>query len=430
MAVSDTAQTAPHDDTPASAEPDLDACRRHLDLVWGAHRWPAGSPLLTCGLYSTADGERRLGRLEEFPHTTDQLDRIARSCISQASLKRDVWITVGVHNDGWRPPISPKTGRPNRRSRGGATDIAAVPALVIDVDIQGIGEHKVEASTLPTVAQAEELMARIETHIGCRFGVVVHTGGGMHGWLLLDQPYRRPAGGWPNSLLERWKRYCHGLALEMGVHLDAVGGDAARILRPAGTINGKGATPLPVRLLRGVDERISVARLEALLPAIAPTPTRREPRITPLGVGTPCDGRVLASWQRRLHDRFNATADVEALLELGGLAACGDGWTHPGYSDGVQRVELLDDGRLAFRGSNTAAYYFGSHHSGRVHYDLIGVFAWRYCGGDFDLARRCILLARGETTESIAWSLLPADAVRRASQPLMPAWYLPHADPA
>jgi CHC2-type zinc finger protein len=132
-----------------------------------------------------------------------------------------------------------------RRRRGGRRDDLAGRASVVWVDCDSVESVAALAAFWPRPA----------------IQVASGTGRNRHAyWALRD-----PVGLDVVELLNR------RLALELGA--DAPCGDAARILRPAGSANWKSGRPAPVRLIE-LDEQlgVEVAELDRRLPALPAEP--------------------------------------------------------------------------------------------------------------------------------------------------------------
>ena len=114
--------------------------------------------------------------------------------------------------------------------RGGTEDCALIPALWVDIDVQG-RNHK--STTLPpTMDAARELLADFSEAPS----FVVETGGGLQPYWLLDAPMT--IGPDLIELLDWWRQTWQDFSAERGWTIDNTW-DVARILRLPGTFNRK-----------------------------------------------------------------------------------------------------------------------------------------------------------------------------------------------
>lgn len=133
------------------------------------------------------------------------------------ALGRDVYFGVGL------------TEKPcGSRARAKTADIAAVPALWLDVDLAG-GAHARE--TLPPNRAAA--LAALEDIARPTF--VVASGGGLHLYFVFKEPLSAAEGA---ELLQRYQGYAAARFRAKGWHLDNTA-DLPRVLRVPGTHNYK-----------------------------------------------------------------------------------------------------------------------------------------------------------------------------------------------
>ena len=334
----------------ALASVDPGQIRQHLELVWGYHQWPAGAKHIVCAVTSwVKDGKpvSVLGRATPVPAAAGDLSTLTTQIATAARANRDCWITVGVTSPDWQPQ--------SKLARGGASDICAIPALIVDIDVAGEG-HKNDG--LPSLEEAHQLLDRIESTIGVRCGLVVHTGGGLHGWVLLSELIH-PAAPAHKDLLPRWKVAVVAAADELGVAVDeGVIADVARVLRPAGSLNCKTGTPRPVRTL-AVDEtaRYSLADLDRMLPALPPRP---QPVVLPRPQFAAPSMAGHAGLAERIGDIWNRMVPADVLLQERGLVPVNAAgyWQFPGAApDERFRYRTFADGSVQCFGSRAAAVF-------------------------------------------------------------------------
>jgi putative DNA primase/helicase len=174
-----------------------------------------------------------LDRREGVPMDTAKKVRWARlseteDLVREASLLADtccVWFGV-----------STRRTRLNF-GRGGEDDCVVLPALFADIDIQGPG-HK-SAQLPPDEEEARKLLSQFSPP-----NILVHSGGGLQPYWVLDEPL--PAAE-ARSVLDNWAYTWQEASKDYGWAIDNVF-ELARVLRLPGTFNRKRslAEPLPV----------------------------------------------------------------------------------------------------------------------------------------------------------------------------------------
>lgn len=177
----------------------------------------------------------------------------------QADKKRSYWVQdpaeavtlstaqAAVNDVYFGCCLSPTDNGKHRRCPD--QDVSALPALWVDIDIAGDGHQAKEYP--PTLEGALSLL-----NVGGQFSptMVVHSGGGIHAWWVLHEPWlltdstsREKAA----ALVRRLQFSIKLAAEDKGWCVDNTA-DLARVLRIPGTLNHKGA-PRPVRLLTSAD---------------------------------------------------------------------------------------------------------------------------------------------------------------------------------
>lgn len=121
--------------------------------------------------------------------------------------------------------------------RGGEDDCVALPALFADIDIQGPG-HK-SAQLPPTEEEARQLLSYFPPP-----NILVHSGGGLQPYWVLDEPLPAEEA---RSVLTNWAYTWEEISKGYGWSIDNVF-ELARVLRLPGTFNRKRtlAEPLAV----------------------------------------------------------------------------------------------------------------------------------------------------------------------------------------
>src|SRR5262249_43154537 len=141
-----------------------------------------------------------------------------------------------------------------------------VPELWFDLDL-AYGHHA--ASTLPaTDVEALDFLASLPTPPS----LIVHSGGGLYGHWLLEEPYRITTPAEHDAIKQLVERLTHTLVVageQRSWTLDALG-DLARVLRPPGSINFKYGKV--VEVLHEGTERYNPSDFDWLLDL--PTPAR------------------------------------------------------------------------------------------------------------------------------------------------------------
>lgn len=132
--------------------------------------------------------------------------------------------------------IAPMAKRPTARFRGGARDVYAVPALVVDVDLAH-GDHAPDPKGRPhpTMNVWEELVAA--NPLG-KPSLVVDTGGGLHAYWRLDELLEITDE--TRDLMKRWGDWWGNAADERGYYWDTgPSKNPDRVMRAPGTRNRK-----------------------------------------------------------------------------------------------------------------------------------------------------------------------------------------------
>lgn len=133
-----------------------------------------------------------------------------------------------------------------RLNRTKAAQTVAIAGLWLDIDVNGGPENK--AGVAPTKQAALDLAHRLAEPT-----LTVDSGYGIHAWHLFHQPLRfrnlDHQAEWGRASAQ-WYALHRGQAHAQGWSIDHTH-DLARLLRPPGTINGKGGGRAPVTLISG-----------------------------------------------------------------------------------------------------------------------------------------------------------------------------------
>lgn len=225
----------------------------------------------------------------------------------------DVYVAVAAAGRGIQP---------TKRATG--KDVSAIPGLWLDIDVNGGPDGKRGAA--PDLAAAERLARSIVEPT-----LIVCSGYGLHAWWLFEGgPLRwrttvgRDEG---QELARRWYALHRERSEADGWTIDHTH-DLARLLRPPGTFNGKGAEPVPVTLHADGGPRYTVDRLTELAAAAPAT-------------AAPSTGGLFD----QLADATAAKLDMAALERLLTDELFGRTWRHertehPAWSDSEYDLAL------------------------------------------------------------------------------------------
>ena len=199
--------------------------------------------------------------------------------------------------------------------KGRRTDIAAIPALWLDLDYRTATK-----TSGATVEQIDTLIAELE-RLEIPVGVTVNTGGGVHAYILLDEP----AEGDDIDIALELGRRLHVTAQRIlgdNVTLDAVG-NADRVLRPPGSVRHKKDDIGQHVATLGIctpDRRVGLDHLDQTLD-----------NAPPIRIAKPVDPDRQLTGLDLVRAAYDAETSCHDVLAAAGWARHGtDGWTHPG----------------------------------------------------------------------------------------------------
>ncbi|MEL4544513.1 hypothetical protein AAEX63_01805 [Luteococcus sp. H138] len=289
-------------------------------LMWGDA--PEGSVIDACSF--------PVGRAPDYAH----------------ALAADPHDVLRVARQQTHIAVNPLSARPPH-GRGTKADRIGHVALVVDVDLDdGSGDtgHKT-AGRLPTMAEAQAMLARAEDIIGQPCTAAVQSSRtGVHLWWKLSEVV--PDAPKTDPLLRGWAALWVKIADEFGVHMDMGAGPAcnsAQVLRLPGQLRIKGQVePYAARLRRwNPDSVLDVSTARECLGALVQKPTTRVDRVTPGADGD------------RTYEPTDADHWLDAAVRpIDLMEACLMGervhdtrWLRRG-SDAASSVEQMSDGTL------------------------------------------------------------------------------------
>ena len=347
---------------PAAAEPISNSATWLKYLFDGCDGW------LTLFSLDRTDGSQRtdwapVAEVDKLVHIAEQ--RAPRSC---------VWFGVATRKEQLGG------GR-----RGGAADCLHIPALWVDIDVEG-PNHKGGHPLPPSIEAAYQLIQAFPLAATA----VVRSGGGLQGWWLLQEPV--DVNQTTLELLRAWGTTWVELARRRSWHLDNVF-DAARIMRLPGTWNRKQPdNPAAVTAKAIWARRYNPSDFE---------PHLLEPAAPP----DPGPGRIPYIGPERPGDAFNAVRSGADILGRAGFTHARrsgdeDHWTRPGKEtrDGTSATVYADGHTTIW--SDTVAAQFPAIELRRP-YDPFGLYTALFHNGDFT-ASSDELAAQGYGTKAMA----------------------------
>jgi hypothetical protein len=185
-----------------------------------------------------------------------------------AWLRSHAYVGVAFVEPGAEQIVGP-TRRPN------ATDAAGIYGLWLDIDVNGTPDGR---GGVKTGAAADH-----ERALGLASAILaptmtVHTGGGIHAWHLLAEPWLFDGDADREHAAELAARWQDAHRELVPWRIDATH-DLARVLRIPGSINAKGAPPAAVRLLNATGARYTLAEVHGVVAHVRPRQHRSAARI-------------------------------------------------------------------------------------------------------------------------------------------------------
>jgi hypothetical protein len=303
--------------------------------------------------------------------TVDQVEGLVELA-GQRAQRSCVWFGVATR----------KERIPGRR-RGGVADCLHIPALWVDIDVEG-PNHK-GGHPLPPSIEAAYAMTRA---FPLEPTAVVRSGGGLQAWWLLHEPL--DVDNATLDLLRAFGATWVELARRRSWHLDNVF-DVARIMRLPGTWNRKNV-PAPVTAKAVWERRYHPEDFE---------PHLFEPPAPP----DPGPVRIPYIGPERPGDAFNAVRNGGDVLSQAGFTLTRHGgdedhWTRPGKDpkDGTSAT-VYPDGHTTLWSDTITARWAAVEL--RRPYDPFGLYTVLFHGGDFTVASD-ELAAQGYGTKAMA----------------------------
>lgn len=276
---------------------------------------------------------------------------------------------------------------PLGHKRGGADECLHIPALWVDLDVEG-PNHKGGHSLPPTIDAAKKIIDDFPLPPSA----VIRSGGGLQPWWFLTEPIGVEEA---RSILRGWGATWAELGRRRNWHVDNVF-DVARIMRLPGTINHK-TTPTPVTGKVCWERRYNPSDFE---PHLLDPPAAPEP------------GRIPYIGPERPGDAFNAVRrGGDVLAAIGFTLARTDSsgeehWTRPGKDpkDGASAT-VYPDGHTTLW-SDTIQQRWPQAELRRP-YDPFGLFSILFHHGDFRAARETLAAqgygARARADDDFSW---------------------------
>lgn len=226
-------------------------CIDHVRNMWAAYEWPDGATLAITyvrwvpqrradqdGRWHTVmnkDGDDQVPQLRRgFVTEHVELDQppedIANTAweVLEENLDTDVYVNVA--------PRHLQVSMNGKNERGDEHQIHGLPALTIDLDLQG-GKHA--ATTLLTEDQAYQL---IDAYPVGEATLIIHSGGGLHVWWASEETLESSRSD-DMTLLDRHNQWWLDAQQTVGVEKSIDKQGPASMLRLAGSINHKKANP-------------------------------------------------------------------------------------------------------------------------------------------------------------------------------------------
>lgn len=292
--------------------------------------------------------------------------------------------------------VATRRQRLEGKRRGGADDCLHIPALWVDIDVEG-PNHKGGHPLPPTIDAAAELI----NSFPLLPTALVRSGGGIQGWWFLQEPLT--VDDKALALLRAWGTTWVELARRRSWHVDNVF-DAARIMRLPGTWNRK-----------QTDQPAAVTAKAVWTRRYNPDdfdPHLLEPPAPP----DPAPARIPYIGPQRPGDAFNAVRNGGEVLARAGFnfgrrSGDEDHWTHPwkDVKDGTSAT-VYPDGHTTIWSDTVAAQYPAIEL--RRPYDPFGLYTVLFHQGDYTASSDALLLegygTKARADDDLSW--IPASA--------------------
>ncbi|MEX2214985.1 MAG: phage/plasmid primase, P4 family [Phycisphaeraceae bacterium] len=236
----------------------------------------------------------------------------------------------------------------SERKRGTNANVTALPGLWVDIDIAGEG-HK----SKKYVSSFEEA-SRLLDALDVEWTFIVHSGGGLHAYLALEDPFLLTTSDARQEallILDQWKSLVMDRTSQLGFDVDSVF-DLARVMRVPGTDNMKTGHPRPCQIIASHPECKTsreqlIAKLRASpatvfsVPVVQTFPSAAEQVADESTRDTPefiveameRDGGIVRWWGRERRDLVDQSASGYDML-IANLA-CRLGYDEKWISDAI-----------------------------------------------------------------------------------------------
>lgn len=405
------------------------AFQQQYDVMWGAHEWAADA-VLTLTYEKTAGKKAKASK--HVP--VNDFEAVWEAIVSVGS-DRKTWIGIAprsmnllleriVLNETWNAKNAEAIQTFNRENavainagtvqykrlkpttlewiRGAKTECYPMAGFALDLDVDMASsehdEHKLdkpaddgkEVKVFPSTARAE-----IWVHeCPIPYTIKIFTGGGFHIWYATDHLMAPEE---QELALARFKAYWVGVKESSGMHIDVATLEATRVMRPAGSLKGKGEPDVFFSPIETVDFRpeirFTAADIDLLPEYIDPRRVQRVRNDDGTETLRPISTRSQAEKDALPGTKLSHNLPVSVLLEdVLDFYRDGDKFTAPwdgDYEQGAVHAALYtaDDGAEVVKvyGERTSA---DLGLDGSSPYSSFGLLINHWCAGDASLAAR------------------------------------------
>lgn len=408
---------------------DRTAFQQHFDVFWGCHDWPEDAVLTVTA--EEVVGKKAKPSIHAPVHDADAV----WDAIVKAGSDRKTWIGIAPRSMGellvrieknleWNRINGAEVRAFNKENaaaieegavqrkmlkatdlkwlRGDKTECHAIPGFALDLDVDmdssEHSEHKLdkpsEDGKAPKVFPSREAADRWLEECPLRYTLKIWTGGGYHVWFAaakLMNPEEQ------EKALARFKAYWVGIKESSGMHIDVGTLETTRVMRPAGSLKGKGEDDVYFSPIETVDfnpeARFTAADLDLLPEYFNPRRERRIPNDDGTVSTKPISTRSQAEKDALPGTKLSHNLPVSVLLE-DVLEFYRDGDKFTAKWDGDYEQDAVHAALyMAYDGAEVVKVY-GERTSadlgldGSAPYSSFGLLINYWCGGDAALAAR------------------------------------------